>query len=751
MRCPYLDPGSVPNRDSFARFWRDVITYYADLLPKANGLANDEEGEYSPFPYQANYIKGLKRLDANLGDDPDPDAYCDYLRILREARLRVSNDFNEIRLQGGGPPPAGLDCPDDGRPPRKQTNPQGGLPVSITGPDPSGVNLNLFRNQPRSLRPAPRGDGRAPAGGVTREHENTAEMVELYWMALLRDLPFRRWALAAPDNRLPDPPAEPGRDWRQLEANGATIEAAVRDLNRVRQYFAEPYPVRGDEVTAANIFRGAARGDEAGPYISQFLLRGNTVPCARNNGLRQHPRDGVIMEGAVPNLQRQVTVEPYVDFLRQKREWRCVEQGFDDPSGSDALECGQSRPDAPVTQPVRFIRDLRDLGNWVHLDDPAQHFRNAALLMLSEPPLAPPEPPDAKGAAGVRASSGRAPLDSIQFESAEAADDRCRPQGRPFPFAPCNPYVPGANPSTGRPNDDADTQAGFVTFGPEHVLDALGEVTDLALRAAWWQKWYVHRRLRPEEFGGLVDGRLRENPARPYSVDSLLLNDFPDLLGFVRMRNGFTDVAGQSGGEVPGEPGGSYLLPQLYPEGSPTHPSYPSGHATIAGACATLLKVFFDVDRPMTCHLATEEPDPTRLPPAFVASDDGLRLLKAAENDKPLTVEGELNKLASNISIGRNAAGVHWRSDATQGMELGEAVTAYFLYEQAWALNEEAFCFSFRRFFRPERVTITRQTEYRRGQELRRVAWSIQRLAPDGKSLGEPETLTRTRTIELPG
>ena len=28
---------------------------------------------------------------------------------------------------------------------------------------------------------------------------------------------------------------------------------------------------------------------------------------------------------------------------------------------------------------------------------------------------------------------------------------------------------------------------------------------------------------------------------------------------------------------------GTYLLPQAYPEGSPLHPAYGSGHATVAG------------------------------------------------------------------------------------------------------------------------------------------------------------------------
>src|SRR6185295_13063747 len=88
---------------------------------------------------------------------------------------------------------------------------------------------------------------------------------------------------------------------------------------------------------------------------------------------------------------------------------------------------------------------------------------------------------------------------------------------------------------------------------------------------------------------------------------------------------------------------GSHLLPMAYPEGCPTHPSYPAGHAAIAGACVTVLKAFFDERR--------EIPNPV------VADADGMRLVpwKGA----PLTVGAELDKLAANIALGRGAAGVH--------------------------------------------------------------------------------------------
>jgi hypothetical protein len=47
-----------------------------------------------------------------------------------------------------------------------------------------------------------------------------------------------------------------------------------------------------------------------------------------------------------------------------------------------------------------------------------------------------------------------------------------------------------------------------------------------------------------------------------------------------------------------------------------------------------------------------------------------------------LTINGEINKLASNIAIGRDFAGIHWRSDAEEGLRLGEAVALSILRDQ---------------------------------------------------------------------
>jgi hypothetical protein len=41
-----------------------------------------------------------------------------------------------------------------------------------------------------------------------------------------------------------------------------------------------------------------------------------------------------------------------------------------------------------------------------------------------------------------------------------------------------------------------------------------------------------------------------------------------------------------------------------------------------------------------------------------------------------------LNKLASNIAMGRNFAGVHWRSDYAESVKLGEAMAISVLQDE---------------------------------------------------------------------
>ena len=128
---------------------------------------------------------------------------------------------------------------------------------------------------------------------------------------------------------------------------------------------------------------------------------------------------------------------------------------------------------------------------------------------------------------------------------------------------------------------------------------------------------------------------------------------------------------------------GSYFLPQAYPEAGPQHPSYPSGHATMAGACATILKAAFD-----GAVQFNTLPDGE----IVMAQPDGGGVMDYPGPDKDqITINGEINKIASNIALGRDFAGIHWRSDAQEGLRLGEAVALSVLRDQSGNYVGEEF------------------------------------------------------------
>jgi hypothetical protein len=119
---------------------------------------------------------------------------------------------------------------------------------------------------------------------------------------------------------------------------------------------------------------------------------------------------------------------------------------------------------------------------------------------------------------------------------------------------------------------------------------------------------------------------------------------------------------------------GSYLLPQAFPEGSPTHPSYPAGHGTVGGACITVLKFFFDGS--------------FVIPSPMVPTPNGEGL--TPYSGSPLTVNGELNKLGHNVTFGHGIhPGIHFRSDSDESLILGEAVALSILQDKAQTYNEK--------------------------------------------------------------
>ena len=166
----------------------------------------------------------------------------------------------------------------------------------------------------------------------------------------------------------------------------------------------------------------------------------------------------------------------------------------------------------------------------------------------------------------------------------------------------------------------------------------------------------------------------------------------------------------------------SLLLPMAYTPGSPAHPAYGAGHATVAGACVTMLKAYFKTldcgGEPIKFNTLKERDNP------YGASCDiksyvtgvsktgaGTRTeLTEATGANDLTIEGELNKLAMNVAMGRSIGGVHWRTDNTRSLMLGEAIAAQILADITVDCNESPY-FVFRSFARnangaPKTVSI---------------------------------------------
>lgn len=206
-------------------------------------------------------------------------------------------------------------------------------------------------------------------------------------------------------------------------------------------------------------------------------------------------------------------------------------------------------------------------------------------------------------------------------------------------------------------------QMGFSTFGGPDIAAISTIGATAALKSAWFHKWLVSRRLRPEAFAARVHNHLTSAYTYPIHADVLSSS----IVGLIYAQYG------------------SYLLPQAFPEGSPLHPSYPAGHATVAGTCVTLLKAFFQEDYVI--------PDPLMPNPG----DNGATVIPLSPS-VPLTVGGELNKLANNVGIGRNIGSVHWRSDATESFKLGEQVAIQILKDLKQTYAESFGGFSFTDF-----------------------------------------------------
>ncbi len=234
----------------------------------------------------------------------------------------------------------------------------------------------------------------------------------------------------------------------------------------------------------------------------------------------------------------------------------------------------------------------------------------------------------------------------------------------------------GAAPNPGNPYIGSVSQKAFGTLGGPDAAGTIAEMATRALKAAWFHKWIKDMRLRPEEYGGLVQARKTNASPMPQAAAAL----HPDVLNSAALTATWNNNQ-------------SYLLPQAFPEGSPTHPCYPTGHGTVGGACTTLLKFFFNGAQKIRPLLTNAGRD------VYEPSADGLSLNAYAGVDAyNLDINGELNKLAYNITFGHGIhAGIHFRSSSYWSILLGEQVALSVLRDRAKSYNEP-FTISIKKF-----------------------------------------------------
>jgi hypothetical protein len=513
---------------------RQACALHASQAPIAPHPINDDEMRYP------NRIgTDTRALPHNARGEVVPAAWQ---AMFDACQSGEPTDFDKIPLGGT----------------RRLGNPLGTMAVSLTGLTPTQIAI--------------------PAPPALASAERAAEAVEVYWQALLRDVPFSEYR---------DGTGHPG------------VLAAAAELSRMPGYRGAKVDGR---VTPATLFRGGALyfdtadpkgravtppGVLDGPVVSQFLLR--DVPF-----------------GAQWISARIRPSTPDSEFLTDYEQWLKAQNG----------QPVSGRPRFEATP--RYIANGRDLAELVRqgLTSPI-----ALGLLLGTP--------------------------SVEADSQYGG---MFPGAQP-PLSPANPYRRLRNQG-----------AGGATFGPSYLQAVLAQAINCGPRAAYWQKWFVHRTLRPEAYGGLAHQRLASG-----------VTDYPLHDNFLR-----SEALDRTRAK-----GGSYLLSQTFPEGSPIFSAYPGGGAAVAAVTATVLKAFFDESRTLENPVQPDPADLTRLVPYM---------------GPPLTIGGELNKLAMNFAMGRNWTGIHWWSDAAASMALGEEVAIALLRDERMTLREPFDGFSLTRF-----------------------------------------------------
>jgi len=382
-------------------------------------------------------------------------------------------------------------------------------------------------------------------------------------------------------------------------ANNRDVADAVAELDKLPAYTG---PKVNGHVTPEVLFRGTVT------YQDPRDRSGRTPKHVTPPGVLDGPyisqfllRDVPYGVTYAPGAYRLPSAIKENDFSTTHEEWLAIQNGA---APTRSIKFDSQR---------RYLRTGRDLAEYVHGGSPS--FIGAGLLL-----------------AGA------------------VSKDPSWPGGLGAPLSPTNPYVKSKN------------QVGSNgSFASGYFQSQVSIAQSLAIRVEYWQKWFVHRVLRAEAFGGLVNQLITNGADYPLHADTL---------NSKALARSFSKH-------------GSYLLPQAFPEGAPNHSAYPGGNASTSGVSVTLLKAFFDESFVIPNPVQVDPNDPSKLIP-YVGT--------------PLTVGGELNKIALNSGLGRNWAGIHWRTDAAAAFAAGEQIAIGILRDERRALKEPFEGFTFTKF-----------------------------------------------------
>jgi len=662
---PISDPRPNPEggvRRTQIKDRRRAAQLLAEKYSGPSTQVNSDEINLEDDGYAMSFTKGLHHDEAgilienahysSLAEAINQDAATDFTQLQRgisvnpprPAKTTFSGDA--LDMEGIAPVWRGWESP------------RAGHYFSLEGPDADAT----------SMPPAP------ALGSLELE----AEIAEVYALALLRDVSFSEITSNTSVTTISDIAVDDvvsaltNINWYVDKTDGGlTLQERRRRAARFASHAHHDIdnPPNDGQFLRKDIFRGSGPGVKAGPYLSQFMVQGTQ--------LAKDPADGsdvyshASLTYGSQQIDQKVSFFPEaVDYMLHWNAYLDVQNGADFGAANNTSQL-----------PRRFIDTPRDLATYVRFDQLYQAYLNACLFML----------------------------------------------GKSSDFKLQQPAITAGDIGPGFPDRTSmDSRQGFATFGGPHVLSLVTEVATRCLKAVRRQKYTYHRRARPERLGALLTldaGALSETVAQE-SLEATTRDSLSDirthlspLLALVNQHNqsrrsdssvredrplrkdrdNVTErshadphLLNNNGQLDPAEwdDEKNFLLPMAFAEGSPMHPSYGAGHATVAGGCVTILKAFF--------HTVEADGSAVRWPesqPLLQVEKGGqkLRDISADIDDadvEPVTISGELNKLAANISIGRNMAGVHYYTDYYESLRMGERISTGILLEHLTQIDE---------------------------------------------------------------